>query len=1478
MMGECYFNKFNKCSRPGDPELSAAKHERISSIINASKLRDDRLPTDLESAIQTDNNYSILCHRVCVSSYTSKEKINRHLKSKTRSLSEPPPAKRTRIKESETFSFQTHCIFCGEKCSEFRDPKNPSRWRQVSRCRTIDSGQSGKTLKEAILQRCNERNDKWAHDVELRVLGAVSDLHAVDARYHRDCKPAFMAPKAVEGISISKNPAIKDVAFQAVVSIMEEDRNKLWTSVEVHALYTDHGGDKLVRRILMEEISNYFGDQILFLSCKGLSTLLVFRSRASQLVKLVEETDVDSKSLKSIAQQVIHETREIVSDTSSYSTTINQDIARDQCSETLLSLLSQISPKLDGTLPALLIGNMITSTVKNTATTLQIALGIVARDKSIINTLHDFSVTSSYDEILRFKSSAASHTANINKTQGLFNAENGLIQAVIDNYDANISSLNGLKSTHAMALLMCQSCSHAVSDTNQGTDHHIPRLSKSDMTTKIQEPVQVHQYCGPRRPDMPPLPMVDDEEQNDLMQRQHISLSRAQDLDLQFFQSIVNSVNPTEYGGHITKVSREQNHTVKPATDTRYRPLIDLAPSDPSTVKTVMLQAQALTAASGQQFVVITADQQLYKVVLDNIWATPELFSNFYPRLGGLHTIMNFCGAVGKLMMDSGLGVILKHAFGGVEKMLSGKKYPQNVRAFRLLTEELLRKHLDGVETFDDLDQFLTDMSSRSNTSKLWVDCFIRPTLIMMTFTRAERESDWPLHLWALTQMIPYFFVASHVNYARYGLYYLTSMEALPPEVKCFFLQGQHTMRHAAGASNATWSDMYIETTFMRYGHSQGGLTGITLNDNATQRWALSLHTCSGLISDLAAMRNYNPQSSSHHKEETPGRIQADAADRSRLREKLTQCIDPLNPEGHPPDLFNIVSGKVAEPSVNVHDALHIGHACMESYKSKLPDGFYNPISSPVITMASARKQTKLGSGQTFDTNVIFSRTLGIMSSCDFDLENLFSHELSPIPTALFLDDGSMRPPSAKAKLKKCLEVEQSLRTVPNPDIVMLDGCAILWSVHWPVSGMMKDLVQVIAKYVTTRLTVSDVYLIFDRYYTYSTKGCTRGQRMKESIKEQHHFTLQSSLPSQQVSLTITENKVQIIDILCQNLILHFQNERFENRLVITGSDQIPDEVHNGVHIRRHDLAVNHEEADVIIINQAIPLSKEGSSIHVVCDDADVFALLVHFYDAEKLTGDIFMIPTNRSRAAVSIGATVQKHKNIAAHILSIHALTGCDTVSTIFGIGKVKALNTFNKGCMPPILGNVQEDMQSLCDDATHFIANCYGSKVHGSMSKVRFQMWKMKTGNSKAKSFRLASLPPTTEAFALHVQRAQFQACIWKAALNRDPPHLDPVEYGWKPHQPTQSLHPVLLPANTMPAPAQVMTLLCCSCSSEEACASRKCTCNKCEITCTVFCKCSSVPEITCCNPLNIITNSLSDSDDEDADNYDIADDGSD
>ena len=133
--------------------------------------------------------------------------------------------------------------------------------------------------------------------------------------------------------------------------------------------------------------------------------------------------------------------------------------------------------------------------------------------------------------------------------------------------------------------------------------------------------------------------------------------------------------------------------------------------------------------------------------------------------------------------------------------------------------------------------------------------------------------------------------------------------------------------------------------------------------------------------------------------------------------------------------------------------------------------------------------------------------------------------------------------------------------------------------------------------------------------------------------------------------------------------------------------------------------------------------------------------------------------------------------------------------------------------------------------------MAACYGSKCSGTMSDVRFAVWQYKTGHSQSKSFKLPSLPPTSESFELHVKRAHHQACIWMDALESEPPALAAAEYGWKVHNSNKSLLPIAMPADAMPAPAPVLSLLCCMCSADEACSSRRCSCHRSGTACSIF-----------------------------------------
>lgn len=152
--------------------------------------------------------------------------------------------------------------------------------------------------------------------------------------------------------------------------------------------------------------------------------------------------------------------------------------------DTVLELLANLSKKLDRTLPALLIGSIINGVLQNHPTDIQIDLGVSARhSKTLINRLHDYGVSCTYDEVLRFKTSAALVAVHDTDLAGLSNAETGLIQVVADTFDADISSQNGKLSTHSLAVLVTQEHKHA--EQTQGTQK-IQRISKENMSEPIE--------------------------------------------------------------------------------------------------------------------------------------------------------------------------------------------------------------------------------------------------------------------------------------------------------------------------------------------------------------------------------------------------------------------------------------------------------------------------------------------------------------------------------------------------------------------------------------------------------------------------------------------------------------------------------------------------------------------------------------------------------------------------------------------------------------------------------------------------------------------------------------------------------------------------------------------------------------------------------------------------------------------------------
>jgi len=128
----------------------------------------------------------------------------------------------------------------------------------------------------------------------------------------------------------------------------------------------------------------------------------------------------------------------------------------------------------------------------------------------------------------------------------------------------------------------------------------------------------------------------------------------------------------------------------------------------------------------------------------------------------------------------------------------------KSMRAFRIVVAALLYDFLQkGEKNHDDIVVYL-EKAREHLTGKLWVDCFIIPTMLAHQFLRAERTGDWLLQQHCLKMMLPYLFEAGHHNYARYNSWHLRDMQHLPHDAKKDLLDGAHVCRHSEGAV-AVW-------------------------------------------------------------------------------------------------------------------------------------------------------------------------------------------------------------------------------------------------------------------------------------------------------------------------------------------------------------------------------------------------------------------------------------------------------------------------------------------------------------------------------------------------------------------------------------------------------------------------------------------------------------------------------------------------
>ena len=115
-----------------------------------------------------------------------------------------------------------------------------------------------------------------------------------------------------------------------------------------------------------------------------------------------------------------------------------------------------------------------------------------------------------------------------------------------------------------------------------------------------------------------------------------------------------------------------------------------------------------------------------------------------------------------------------------------------------------------------------------------------------------------------------------------------------------------------------------------------------------------------------------------------------------------------------------------------------------------------------------------------------------------------------------------------------------------------------------------------------------------------------------------------------------------------------------------------------------------------------------------------MFVLLLHQYQQARLDISLTMESPRQGRAIVDIKSTLAKHPLIVKNILPAHAISGCDTIASYFGLGKgtvikvLKADYRMAHSCLRRLIDH------RVINQATAFLSACYGIQKSSETSSM--------------------------------------------------------------------------------------------------------------------------------------------------------------
>ncbi|GBL72265.1 hypothetical protein AVEN_115229-1 [Araneus ventricosus] len=254
-----------------------------------------------------------------------------------------------------------------------------------------------------------------------------------------------------------------------------------------------------------------------------------------------------------------------------------------------------------------------------------------------------------------------------------------------------------------------------------------------------------------------------------------------------------------------------------------------------------------------------------------------------------------------------------------------------------------------------------------------------------------------------------------------------------------------------------------------------------------------------------------------------------------------------------------------------------------------------------------------------------------------------FTFELSPFPLSLFNEKGMRK--GTKSSLFSAFSPTKIDAVQGKNNSVVVDGGHLLHKVVWQRNMNFEDIAKSYLTYLQTHYG-SNVAVVFDGYpYDGNGNSAKSAGRIRRANLHSSHKIIfnEATCPetSQEQFLANERNKVRFIDRL----------KKFLQKAKVTVKQAV-------------------EDADLLIVETAVSVKSQYDNIFVVGEGIDLLVLLTGLAPMKE---NLYFRKCGKGRTPDVLYSTTSFKYKFSRMILFIHAFSGCDTSSALFGHGKTK-------------------------------------------------------------------------------------------------------------------------------------------------------------------------------------------------------------